>query len=186
MIPPNQQPNSGVGPTEGLSLRVSVATLDRVIFKRPADGTLMLALERKATLIGDTDKRSVYVRAQPFGGAVRILSLDALREVVDAFKFDSNRSEAEQDFRLLIQPVAWEAVKQFHTCVRHQFELADHAKIRAGHPNGHLRAHRSPSLPRAGPTPHVVDVPAQLAVEPRKTPFDARFTHERASIFMST
>jgi hypothetical protein len=115
--PANSQPNIGVGPTEGLSLRVSVATLDRVVFQRPADGTLMLALERKATLIDDADRRRVYVRAQPLGGAVRILKLDALREVVGGFRFDSKRSEAEQDFRLLIQPVAWEAVKQF--CIHH-------------------------------------------------------------------
>jgi hypothetical protein len=115
--PANSQPSIDVGPTEDLSLRVSVATLDRVVFQRPADGTLMLALERKATHIDDTDRRSVYVRAQPFGGAVRILKPDALREVVDDFNFDSKRSEAEQDFRLLIQPVAWEAVKQF--CIHH-------------------------------------------------------------------
>jgi hypothetical protein len=117
MIPPNQQPSSDVDSTTELSLRVSVATLDRVIFKRPADGILMLALERKATLIGDTDKRSVYVRAQPFGGAVRILDLAALRELVNDFSFDSRRSESEQDFRLLIRPADWEVVKQF--CIHH-------------------------------------------------------------------
>jgi hypothetical protein len=117
MIPPNQQLSSDVDPTTELSLRVSVATLDRVIFQRPTDGTLMLALERKATLIGDTDKGSVYVRAQPFGGAVRILNLAALRELVNDFSFDSRRSESEQDFRLLIRPADWEIVKQF--CIHH-------------------------------------------------------------------
>ena len=40
----------GVGPTEDLSLRVSVATLVRVLFENRDDGDLMLALERKATV----------------------------------------------------------------------------------------------------------------------------------------
>ena len=117
MTPPNQHVSSDVNPATELSLRVSVATLDRVIFQRPIDGTLMLALERKATLIGDTDERSVYVRAQPFGGAVRILDLAALRELVNDFSFDSRRSESEQDFRLLIRPADWETVKEF--CIHH-------------------------------------------------------------------
>jgi hypothetical protein len=34
-----------------LSLRVSVATLVRVLFEHPLDGELMLALERKATVL---------------------------------------------------------------------------------------------------------------------------------------
>ena len=40
----------GVGATDELSLRVSVATLVRVLFKNPSDDELLLALERKATL----------------------------------------------------------------------------------------------------------------------------------------
>ena len=35
----------GVGATENLGLRVSVATLVRVLFENPRDGELMLALE---------------------------------------------------------------------------------------------------------------------------------------------
>ena len=40
----------GVGATDELSLRVSVATLVRVLFKNPRVDELMLALELKATL----------------------------------------------------------------------------------------------------------------------------------------
>src|SRR5688500_121371 len=37
----------GIGATDELSLRVSVAALVRVLFEHPDDGTLMLAIERK-------------------------------------------------------------------------------------------------------------------------------------------
>lgn len=100
-----------------LSLRVSVATLDRVIFQSPRDGTLMLALERKATLLEDANRRSVTVRAQPFGGAVRLRNLVALRDLIGDFLFDSERSRSEQDFRILIRPADWGLVKRF--CLQH-------------------------------------------------------------------
>ncbi|MBX3081628.1 MAG: hypothetical protein KF716_08315 [Anaerolineae bacterium] len=94
-----------------LSLRVSVATLARVVF--PHDGATMLALERKATLRNDT----AYVVAQPFGGAVRLLNVAALHDLIGAFRFDSDRSRAEQDFRILIRPADWSRVKAF--CLHH-------------------------------------------------------------------
>jgi hypothetical protein len=43
----------GVGATQDLSLRVSAATLVRVLFENPGDGNLMLALERKATILSN-------------------------------------------------------------------------------------------------------------------------------------
>ena len=73
----------------------------------------MLALERLATVEGT----AVRVRAQPYGGAVRILDVNVLRDDIGDFRFDSERSQAEADFRILIRPSAWEAVKQF--CLRH-------------------------------------------------------------------
>jgi len=106
--------------------RVSVASLDRVIFDHPQDGVQTLALERKATLLNErAEKRisgpdNVLVRAQPFGGAVRIYSAAALSDVVGQLRFDSQRSRDERDFRILIPPAAWAAVRQF--CLRH---LAD-------------------------------------------------------------
>ncbi len=112
--------------TDDVYWRVSVATLDRVIFDRPQDGVQMLALERKATLLNErAEKRisgpdSVLVRAQPFGGAVRIHGAAALSDVVGQLRFDSQRSRDERDFRILIPPAAWAAVRQF--CLRH---LAD-------------------------------------------------------------
>jgi hypothetical protein len=99
-----------------LDLRVSVATLDRVVFTHPQDGTSMLALERKASLISEPG-HSARVRAQPFGGGVRILNPDALQSLIGPIRFDSARSQAEQDFRILIPASDWEDVKLF--CLQH-------------------------------------------------------------------
>lgn len=95
-------------------LRVSVATYNQVVFPHPEKDSAMLALERKATVLQD---ESVYVRAQPFGGGVRILDPSPLEEMLGELKFDSERSKLEQDFRILIQPSQWEAVKQY--CLQH-------------------------------------------------------------------
>lgn len=103
----------GIGATNELSLRVSVATLVRVLFENPRDGKLMLALERKATLLENEDDRFVDVKAQPFGGAMRIHDLKALQDLTGDFDFDSEGSRSEQDFRIFIRPAAWEAVRQF-------------------------------------------------------------------------
>src|SRR5687767_3589168 len=94
----------GIGATDELSLRVSVATLVRVFFENPRDGHLMLALERKATLLKDESTRNVMVIAQPFGGGIRLLDLKALRDLIGDFHFDSDESRFEQDFRIFIRP----------------------------------------------------------------------------------
>ncbi len=80
--------NPGIGATPDLSLRVSVATLARVVFKHPLTGELMLALERKATL----HENKIEVKSQPFGGAIRILDVDAIHDLIGDFHFDSKRS----------------------------------------------------------------------------------------------
>lgn len=95
-------------------LRVSVATYDQVIFPHPESGITMLALERKATVLQD---RSVNVRAQPFGGGVKILNPKSLEEMLGELRFDSERSKQEQDFRVLIEPSQWQVVKQY--CLFH-------------------------------------------------------------------
>ena len=112
----------GVGATEDLNLRVSAATLVRVLFKNPRDGNLMLALERKATLREAEKERLVEVKSQPFGGAIRVLDLRALRERIGDFHFDSERSRSEQDFRIFIRPSAWGRVREL--CIEH-FSRAD-------------------------------------------------------------
>lgn len=104
----------GIGPTTELSLRVSVASLARVVFPSPEDGTPMLALEHKATLL--PGEESVVVKAQPFGGAVQILNLHALQSGIGSFHFDSEKSRSEQDFRIFIQPSEWDVVQAF--CLR--------------------------------------------------------------------
>lgn len=100
-----------------LSLRVSVATLSKVIFQHPQDASWMLALERKATLIKQAPKQEVQVMAQPIGGAVRFRDPSQLRELIKGFRFDSQRSQTEADFRILIQPAQWPTVRSF--CIRH-------------------------------------------------------------------
>lgn len=99
----------GIGATGDLSLRVSVATLLRVVFRHPGNGKWMLALERKATL----QENKVEVKSQPFGGAIRILDLNAIHDLIGDFHFDSERSRAEQDFRLFIRPSSWPALRDF-------------------------------------------------------------------------
>ena len=113
----------GVGATEDLSLRVSVATLVRVLFENPGDGELTLALERKATLLKDESRRTVEVMAQPFGGAIRLLEPKALRVLIDDFHFDSEESRSEQDFRIFIRPSDWSVVREF--CIQHFSRVDD-------------------------------------------------------------
>ena len=99
-----------------LRWRVSVATLDRVIFPHPKNGTIMLAMERKASLM-KTGANHVHTWAQPYGGAVRILDPIPLQALIGEISFDSEKSRLEQDFRILIQPADWQAVKTF--CLQH-------------------------------------------------------------------
>lgn len=110
------------GATEELSLRVSVAALVRLIFPHPSDGRSMLALERRATLLSN----EVVIMSQPFGGAVRIQDLNLLQKLVHDFRFDSERSRSEQDFRIFIRPSDWDVVREF--CLRH-FENGDESVL---------------------------------------------------------
>ncbi len=107
----------GVGATKELSLRVSVATLVRVLFENPRDGALMLALERKATLHKAETGHVVDVKSQPFGGAIRIRDLMMLHDLIGDFHFDSERSRSEQDFRIFIRSSDWAVVREF--CIQH-------------------------------------------------------------------
>jgi len=113
----------GIGPTKDLNLRVSVAILVRVLFENPGNSEWMLALERKATLHEAENGRVVEVRAQPFGGAIRILDLSAIQTLTRDFHFDTERSLSEQDFRILIRPSAWEKVREF--CIEQFKQAAD-------------------------------------------------------------
>lgn len=100
---------SNLGTAQDSLWRVSVATYNRLIFPDPQTGTCMLALERKASADGE----NVSVRAQPFGGGVRILNPASLQELIGEIEFDSERSRSEQDFRILIPPARWETVKKY-------------------------------------------------------------------------
>lgn len=111
LFPMNHNPD--IDTTSDLSLRVSVATLVRVLFENPKDRELMLALERKATL----HETTVEIKSQPFGGAIRILDVDAIHNLIGDFHFDSERSRSEQDFRIFIRPSDWLVVREF--CIEH-------------------------------------------------------------------
>jgi len=100
-------------------LRASVATYNQVIFPNPEDGIMMLALERKATVLKDG---SVSILSQPFGGGIRILNPTPLQGIIGKIQFDSERSKQEQDFRILIPPSKWELIKEY--CLHH-LELED-------------------------------------------------------------
>jgi hypothetical protein len=115
-----------VGPTAELNLRVSVATLTRVLFSSPDDGGEMLALEHKATLVTGNGEPKVEMRVQPFGGAVRIANPDHFLNVVGEFNYDSQRSREEQDFRVYISPGSWDAVREF---CRDNLLEADHSLL---------------------------------------------------------
>ena len=93
-------------------LRVSVATLNRLLFPHPQDGTPLLAFERTAGVLL-ASAGVTRVRSKPFGGAVRIVNPAPLQALVGEVVFDSERSKVEQDFRIVIAPPQWEAVKQF-------------------------------------------------------------------------
>lgn len=102
----------GVGATQQLSLRVSVASLVSVLFTGPGDGRTMVALERAATLRRIEGRPEVTVRAKPFGGGVRLINPQALKGLIGHFHYDSERSRRERDLRIQIHPGAWEKLKQ--------------------------------------------------------------------------
>jgi hypothetical protein len=107
----------GIGATNKLSLRVSVATLTRVLFEHPANHQLMLALERTATWRAGDSNHVITIKAKPFGGGVRLQEPAVLRASIGEFHFDSQRSHHELDFRIFIFPQDWEIVKEF--CLQH-------------------------------------------------------------------
>jgi hypothetical protein len=73
----------------------------------------MLALENKATVRSDEHPSSVVVRAQPFGGAIRIFNPNGLFTQVGDFNFDSERARLEQDFRIYVHPSSWKPLQEF-------------------------------------------------------------------------
>jgi len=103
----------GIGSTSELNLRVSVATLSRVVFPHPQDNTPMLALEHKATLQTHGEDSQIIVMAQPFGGAIRINDTHRLQQILGSFNFDSENSQSEQDFRIYIEASNWQNVRDF-------------------------------------------------------------------------
>ena len=113
-----------VGATDELSLRVSVATLVRVVAADADRANPFLALERTATFFKQEGR--ARVKAQPFGGAICINDPDALRRRCGDFHFDSQRSRAEMDFRILIRPSAWPVFRDF--CLE-QFRRQDQSVL---------------------------------------------------------
>lgn len=99
-----------IGPTDELRLRVSVAALARVLFTHPSDKATMLALEHKAYIPVETADRQISVQAQPFGGAVRISDPEELERRLGAFRFDSQRSHDDRDFRIFVRDSSWDRV----------------------------------------------------------------------------
>jgi len=105
------------------TLRVSVATYNQVLYPHPENGANMLALECKATVLEDGN---ISVLAQPFGRGIRILDATSLQKIIGEIRFDNERSQRDQNFRILIPPSKWEAVKQY--CLLH-FENPDNTEL---------------------------------------------------------
>ena len=102
----------GIGPTSDLDLRVSVATLTKILFSCRG-GQVLLALEHQATVIPESGGLGVVLKAQPFGGAVRLFDPGKLMEEVGGFHFDSERSRSERDFRIFINKHDWGKMRDF-------------------------------------------------------------------------
>jgi hypothetical protein len=102
----------GIGATEELSLRVSVASLIRVLIDKHNNGKKLLVLERTATLYEREKKSEVVVKAKPFGGGVRLLKPQELVRLIGHFNYDSERSRTEKDFRIFVHPESWDKIKK--------------------------------------------------------------------------
>ena len=102
----------GIGPTRELSLRASVGVLVALLFKNPADGQMMLALERTATRWLSENGPVTEVRVKPFGGGVRLLNPEKLKKHIGEFHYDSERSREEHDFRIQMNPLNWGKVPE--------------------------------------------------------------------------
>ena len=101
----------GVGASADTSLRVSVATLVRLLFEHPEEGKTILALERTASLRSIEGRPEVIVSAKPFGGGVRLTNPALLKSLIGPFRYDSERSRQDQDFRILIHPSSWSTLE---------------------------------------------------------------------------
>ncbi len=110
--------------TDELSLRVSIATLVRIVSDDSENTDSLLALERTATFLKHEGR--ARVKAQAFGGAIRINDLEALRQRCGDFHFDSKRSRGEADFRILIPPATWNVFRDF--CLE-QFRRQDESVL---------------------------------------------------------
>ena len=107
----------GIGATKKLNIRVSVGVLIRILFVNPETGCQMLALERTATLLANKGKPQVVVKAKPFGGGVRLTNPQKLKDLIDDFHYDSERSHQLGDFRIQINPASWKIIKKI--CMEH-------------------------------------------------------------------
>jgi len=131
-VKPPPSPNFETGPTEEATLRVSVAVLVKLLMNDPETNNQLLVLERKATF--DPDAEKVSVIAQPFGGGLRINRPEALHELTGGFQYDSENSRIHQDFRIMVRPAKWDAVKafcldQFHRQSNEVIELSPEREL---------------------------------------------------------
>jgi hypothetical protein len=109
--------NTGIDKNKNLTLRVSAGVLVKILFKDPVNNKTMLALERTASLRKINGKFEAVVQAKPFGGGIRIINPNILKEYIGDFNFDSKESKQEKDFRILINPGSWDTVKKI--CLNH-------------------------------------------------------------------
>lgn len=109
-------PGIGIGPTDDLNLRVSVANLVKLTFIQPGNRRKKFALERTATIMDDGGHVAI-IKVKPFGGGVQIKDMDAFCKEVGEFHFDSQSSWKERDFRIYINSNRFTSLTQF--CSNH-------------------------------------------------------------------
>lgn len=116
-------------------LRVSVASLSRLTVD--VHGESYVVLER----VPARGPGPREYRCQPLGGAVQILDATAFARGAARFDFDSLRSQAEADCRILVNPADWPRVRDF--CVR---ELETGGRILESSPDRELVEELSDAL----------------------------------------
>lgn len=104
-------------------IRVSVGVLARLILFDKTSNTELLALERRGTAHQTAEGAKLWrVQAVPFGGAVTVNDPDVLRQRIGDFEYDNDHSRQVKDFRLIVNPSAWDTLK---TICQESFEGKD-------------------------------------------------------------
>jgi hypothetical protein len=99
----------GIGATADLSMRVSSAVLTLCVVPSP-EGPLAI-LERKVEI----GKKGLDMRAQPLGGGIAVLNVEALSKITGGFNWEDQKVARERDLRIYVNPDSWTFVRELLT-----------------------------------------------------------------------